>query len=146
MFKLANKKNLRSKTLGSKRGLTLLEILMVIALLGLVFTFIGKNIFSKFGSGKEKIARIFLSDVKGALDHYKLDCNDYPKSLQALIQNPGDCPAYATEGYWSKKQFKDPYGCDVSYTYDGGQITLKSLGQGCQEGGDGAATDIVFEE
>lgn len=146
MFKM--NRTLSLKNLGSKKGLTLLEILMVIALLGLIFTFIGKNVWSKFTGGKRKITQIYLAEIKGALDQYKLDCNDYPKNIQALIVNPNDCPAYALEGYLSgKKQIpKDPYGCDVSYSYDGGQMTLKSLGQGCEEGGEGESTDIPYVE
>jgi len=143
-----NKNLRRTISLKNKRGLTLLEILMVIALLGLIFTFIGKNIFSKFSSGKRKITLLFLDEIKGALDQYKLDCNDYPKSLQALVQNPGDCPAYAVDGYLGGKKVlpKDPYGCDVFYSYDGGTMVLKSLAQGCQEGGEGEAADIPARE
>lgn len=147
MFKITNR-TLSLKNLGSKKGLTLLEIMMVIALLGLIFTFIGKNVWGRFTGGKRKITQIFLAEIKGALDQYKLDCNDYPKNIQALVENPGDCPAYAVEGYMSgKKQLpKDPYGCEVSYTYEAGEMSLKSLGQGCQEGGEGEGTDIPFAE
>lgn len=132
----------------SKKGMTLLEILMVIALLALIFGFIGKNVMSKFTGGKRRITQIFLAEMKASLDQYKLDCNDYPKNIQALVENQGDCPAYALEGYvGGKKQLpKDPYGCDVFYQYDGGTVTLKSLGQGCAEGGEGESTDIPFVE
>ena len=138
----------KTVSLKSIRGLTLLEIMMVIALLGLIFTYIGKNVFARFTGGKRKITVIFLSEVKQALDQYKLDCNDYPKTLQALVENPGNCPAYAIGGYMGGKKVlpKDPYNCDIFYSYDGTNITLKSLGQGCQEGGEGEATDIPFEE
>ncbi len=147
MFKI-KARTLSFKNLGSKKGLTLLEIMMVIALLGLIFTFIGKNVWGRFTGGKRKITQIFLAEMKGALDQYKLDCNDYPKNINALVENPGDCPAYAVEGYMSgKKQLpKDPYGCAVSYSYEAGEMSLKSLGQGCQEGGEGEATDIPFAE
>lgn len=132
--------------LASKRGLTLLEIMMVIALLGLILGFIGKNVFSRFSSGKQKITQIYLSEINGALQQYKLDCNDFPKNIEALVTNPGDCPAYAVEGYIKKSQLKDPFNCSVSYSYDGGNIALKSLGDKCQEGGEGQATDILFQE
>ena len=132
----------------NKKGFTLMEILMVVALLGMIVAYVGKNLFSKLSGGKRKIAVLFMDEIKGALDQYKLDCNDYPKSLGALITNPGDCPAYAVEGYMSGKKAipKDPYGCDLAYSYDGGTMTLKSLGQGCQEGGEGEATDIPARE
>lgn len=142
------KKNKVTVNTKGKSGLTLLEILMVIALLGLIFTFIGKNVFSKFGSGKRKITTIFLAEIKQALDQYQLDCNDYPKALGALVENPGNCPAYSIGGYMGGKKAvpKDPFGCEVVYSYDGSTLTLKSLGQGCAEGGDGQGTDIPFEE
>lgn len=131
-----------------KSGMTIIEILMVIALIALIIGTVGKNVFSKFSGGKRKITKIYLSEIKGSLDQYKLDCNDYPKSISALIQNPGNCPSYATEGYLGakKKIPQDPYGCDPFYSYDGQTMVLKSLAQGCQEGGEGEGTDILFEE
>lgn len=147
MFKI-KPRTLSLNNFRSKNGLTLLEIMMVIALLGLIFTFIGKNVWGKFTGGKRKITQIYLAEIKGALDQYKLDCNDYPKNVQALVENPGDCPAYAVEGYMSgKKQIpKDPYGCAVAYSYEAGEMKLSSLGQGCQEGGEGEGIDIPFVE
>ena len=141
-------KKLNLKHPSLKSGMTLLEILMVIALIALIIGTVGKNVFSKFSGGKRKITKIYLSEIKGALDQYKLDCNDYPKAISALIENPGNCPSYATEGYMGgkKKITQDPYGCDPFYSYDGQTIVLKSLGQGCQEGGEGEGADIPFEE
>jgi general secretion pathway protein G len=142
-------KKLSLKTIRSnKSGMTLLEILMVIALIALIIGTVGKNVFSKFSGGKRKITKIYLSEIKGALDQYKLDCNNYPKNIAGLIENPGNCPSYATEGYMGgkKKVSQDPYGCDPFYSYDGQTMVLKSLGQGCQEGGEGEAADILFED
>jgi len=141
-------KKIKSKNLSHKNGMTLIEILMVIALIALIMGTVGKNVISKFSSGRKKVTLMYLSEMKGALDQYKLDCNDYPKAISALIQNPGNCPSYATEGYLSgkKKVPQDPYGCDPFYSYDGQTMVLKSLGQGCQEGGEGASADILFED
>ena len=141
----ANKK----KKIGfSKKGLTLIEIVLVLALLGLVLSVIGKKVFDNFSKGKRKLTLVFLADLKSSLDQYKIDCNTYPKSLEALVANPGDCPSYDPQGYMGgkKKMPKDPFGCDVVYETDGENVKLKSLGEGCQPGGEGKATDIELEE
>jgi general secretion pathway protein G len=148
---MLNKKELNSLTknsLKSKGGFTLLEILMVVALLGMLVAYVGRKVFSSFAGGKRKITVLYMDGIKGSLDQYKLDCNDYPKSLDALITNPGDCPQYAVEGYNNGKKTldKDPYNCPLFYKYEGGVMELKSLGSDCKEGGEGEATDIPARE
>lgn len=118
------------------RGMTLIEIILVIALLGMVMTFIGGKVINKFRGGQKKVTLIYLNEVKSAMEEYQLDCNTYPKKIDDLVENPGDCPAFRTGGYLSKKQLKDPYGCDPVYENDGTNIHLKSLGKECK-GGDG---------
>lgn len=128
------------------KGLTLIEIVLVLALLGMVVAFIGNKVFKTFNKAKSKIAAGYLAEIRSSLEEYKIDCNDYPKTFEGLYKNPGDCPAYDPQGYITKKSYKDPYGCTPFYSYDGGNIVLKSLGKGCAEGGEGEATDIEYTE
>lgn len=141
-------KNRKNRLGGSTSGLTLIEIILVLALLGLVATYIGNKVYKTFGKGKRKIAQIYLNDLKGSLDQYKIDCNSYPRNLDALVQNPGNCPAYDPDGYQAGKKTlqNDPFGCKPFYSYDGTTMVLKSLGDGCKEGGDGDQADIEFQE
>jgi general secretion pathway protein G len=66
--KVSRKKNVVS----SQGGFTLLEILMVVALLGMIVAYVGKNLFSKVAGGKRKIAVLYMDEIKGALDQYKI--------------------------------------------------------------------------
>lgn len=146
MINNLNNKKITNK-LKAKKGLTLIEIILVLALLGLVLSVIGKKVFDNFSKGKRKLALVYLSQMKESLDQYKIDCNVYPKTLDALITNPGDCPSYDPQGYMGgKKKLNDPFGCAPVYESDGETVKLKSLGEGCQEGGEGKNTDIEFEE
>jgi general secretion pathway protein G len=130
------------------KGLTLIEIILVLALLGMVVSFIGQKVFSQFKSGKRRLTSLYLAEIKSSLDQYKIDCNSYPQSLEALVQNPGNCPAYDPDGYLGGKRTvpNDPWGCQPAYRVEGTRVFLKSLGDGCQEGGEGDEADIVLED
>jgi len=77
----------------ARRGFTLLEILLALALLGLLAGVLITNTGNIFGQGQEATARIFVRDsMKTALTRYRLDLGDYPSTaegLAALITAPG---------------------------------------------------------
>lgn len=127
-----------------RAGMTLIEILMVLALLGLVLSIIGKSVFSSFSKGKVNAARIQIKQLEGDLDRYRLDCNKYPSTqegLKALMENPGSCKDWDTQKY--TKNIKDPWGAEFVYTCDDGlNYKITSLGADGKEGGEGEAGDI----
>jgi len=146
--------NVKSISSTAKRGFTLLEILMVLTLLGIVLSIVGKKVFSGFGQGQVRAAKIAIKQLEGNLDLYKLDCNRYPtteQTLKALIEAPSgapECKNYNTAGYLdgAKKLPKDPWDTEFVYTSDGITYTIKSLGADGKEGGDGNNKDISSED
>jgi len=134
----------------SKKGFTLLEILMVLALLGVIFSILGGKIISSFTRGKVNATKIQIQKVGSDLDQYKFDCNRYPttaQGLKALVSAPGDaplCPNYNPDGYngGKKKTPVDAWGSEFVYTSDGSNYVLKSLGADAMEGGDGENEDL----
>jgi len=81
-------------------GMTLLEVLIVLALISLVAASIGAMVFNQFNKGKLKIAKTQVSEVVGAVQQYMLD-------------NNSDCPADVEEleaQKLVKKGLKDPWG------------------------------------
>jgi len=129
----------------NKHGLTLLEILAVIALLGLVMSFLGTEIFSKLTRGKTDATRIMIKQLEQDLDRYRFDCNTYPTTAQgmkALIEAPGEeptCRSYDPNGYYSgkKKELpRDPFDTEFEYTCeDGINYVIKSYGPDKKPGG-----------
>jgi len=74
-----------------ERGFTLLEILVVLAILGLLVGLVAPAVMRQFGSAKEKIAHQSIERLATVLDMYKLDVGNYPtteQGLQALITRP----------------------------------------------------------
>src|SRR5438270_12792467 len=74
-----------------QQGFTLLELLVVLAILGLLIGLVAPRALNLLGSSKEKIARMDVERLAGNLDIYKLDVGTYPTSdqgLRALISRP----------------------------------------------------------
>ena len=134
----------------NKNGFTLIEILLVLALLGLVFSILGKRVFSGFSRGKVQATKIQIKQLEGDMDRYRLDCNFYPtteQGLKALVEKPTagkDCKNYDPAGYNGGKKAPptDAWGNDFQYTSDGLTYTIKSLGADGVEGGEADAADI----
>jgi general secretion pathway protein G len=74
-------------------GFTLLEILVVIAILGLLIGLVAPAALRQLGSARASVARQSIERLGSVLDLYKLDVGDYPgteQGLQALIERPTD--------------------------------------------------------
>jgi general secretion pathway protein G len=109
-------------------GFTLLEILIVVAIIGLIASLIVPNIIGRYEKSKEEIAKAQLEMLSSAIEAFRLDVGRYPNTLDELINS--------TEPNWrgpylAKKQIpKDPWGKDYQYKYPGehGSYDLYSLG------------------
>jgi len=72
-------------------GFTLLEILVVIAILSLLIGLVAPAALRQLGSARDSVAKQSIERLGGILDLYKLDTGSYPNSaqgLQALVQQP----------------------------------------------------------
>ena len=139
----------QSKTLRAAiRGMTLIEILVVLVLIGVVLGVVGGNFIGKGEKAKADAAKIEMGQIGQTLDLYKLETGRYPSSqegLQALISAP---PGVANWNgpYWKKSAVpKDPWGNDYRYASPGqnnAPFEISSFGADGKEGGEGANKDI----
>ncbi len=141
------------KPLRSEAGFTLTELLIVVAIIGMIGTFVAQNVISKFGKAKVDSTKIQMRNLGTVLDDFKRECGFYPttdQKLDALITKPTtgrDCKNYDPEGYIKGKKIpKDGWDNEFVYESDGNKYTLKSLGQDEAEGGTGNAADISSDE
>lgn len=78
-------------------GFTLLEILVVIAILGLLVGLVAPAALRQLGSARVSVARQSIERLGAVLDLYKLDVGVYPGTdpgLAALVQRPAGVAAW----------------------------------------------------
>ena len=130
-----------------QQGMTLIEILVVLVLIGIVMGILGGNFIGRGEKAKADAAKIEIGQIGQALDLYKLETGRYPSSsegLQALVTAPAGATNW-NGPYWKKSSIpKDPWGNDYRYASPGqkGAYDILSLGADGKEGGEGTNKDI----
>jgi general secretion pathway protein G len=130
-------------------GFTLLELLVVLAILGLLIGLVAPAALRQLGSAKEKIAHQSIERLAGVLDIYKLDVGSYPtteQGLQALITRPSGSVHWSGPYLKGEKLPEDPWNRPFVYRSPsqrpGHEYDLFSLGPTGQAGGTGASAAI----
>lgn len=110
------------------QGFTLVEIMIVLALVVMLGSFAGVKLIDQFKRAKADATKVQIASFKQALDAYYLSHNNYPETsqgLEALISKPstGKVPEnYPDGGYLGKKTIpKDPFGGIYHYECDDAQ-------------------------
>jgi general secretion pathway protein G len=132
----------------SQAGVTLIEMLVVVTIIGLFIALVGPRLWSNVDKAKITKARADIEGLMGALGTYKLDNGNFPTTEQGLIAlrvKPGDAPQW-NGPYLDKDLSKDPWGHDYLYKFPGEHGDLPdivSMGADGQPAGEGINADIV---
>lgn len=131
-------------------GFTLLEVLIVVAILGLLATIVAVNLAGRVEESKVTKARLQIAEFKKAIELFKLDTGRYPtaeEGLGALVKKPADAKKWKKGGYLdgTDKVPQDPWQNPYVYVYGGSEdkkFTLISYGVDGNKGGEGYDADI----
>ena len=132
-----------------QRGLTLVELLVVVAILGMISTIVVINVLPALDQSSVQKARTDIASIEAALQQYRLDNLDYPSDragLAALRSPPADLrqPDRYRAGGYIQRLPEDPWGSPYQYAYPGelGEFDVYSLGRDGRPGGEGLDADI----
>jgi len=136
-----------NRKLPGQGGFTLMELLVVLAILGLLMSLVGPRVLSQLGGAKTKTAAIQIKDLEQSLEMYKLDVGRFPNTeqgLNALVQKPVDVVGW--NGPYLKKSNVplDPWNRPYTYKYPGehGEFDIYTYGQDGSPGGEGEDADV----
>lgn len=129
------------------RGVTLIEMLVVVVIMGLFVGLVGVTLFRRADEAKRTATRAQIDSFMTALGAYKLDTGNFPTTdmgLAALRVKPEGVEQWAGP-YLPKEVPVDPWAHPYLYKYPGDhgdEPDLISLGADGAPGGDGNNADI----
>jgi general secretion pathway protein G len=140
---------MKSRRLWNQRGITLIEIMVVLVILGILATIIIPRISSKPEEARRTKAILDIKSIETALSLFHMENGFYPSTeqgLEALVEKPttGRIPnSYSEDGYLKKVPL-DPWKNPFVYLSPGahGDYDLISYGADGEEGGEGKFADV----
>ncbi len=117
----------------AQSGFTLVELLVVLAILSLLVMVATPQVLKYLGKAKNDTARIEMKSMSTALDLFLLDVGRYPtqqEGLQALVANPGGLQSWHGPYLKTTVVPSDPWGHPYQYRFPGqnGDYDLWTLG------------------
>ena len=110
-----------------KSGLTLIEVLMVVAIIGILAGVVAAKFSGKGKGARIKATRASIAAISTAIDVYEVDTGRFPSSLDGLLKDDGSAN-------WSGPYLKgdgipvDSWGTPFSYTVEGNNYKIVSGG------------------
>ena len=139
MNKLASVLLLNPENKNSRAGFTLVEILLVVAILGILAGVAVVSLKGRTKSASIQATRTSIQAIGTAIDTYEVDNGIYPQSLQSLLTKGNESNwngPYMKDG----RMPKDAWGNDFSYSLQSDTYKLSSPGP---DGQSGSADDIT---
>ena len=121
-----------------QRGMTLIEIMVVITILGLIMAAVGVAVIPKLDEAKQDTARLDIANINQALKLYYTKKGKYPDTgtgLRALVDTNN-----------LERIPTDPWGREYVYMNEGGKPVIISYGADGTAGGEGPDADISSKD
>ena len=134
----------RTAALARTHGFTLLELLVVVAIIGLLAAYVGPKYFTQVAKSEQTVAKAQIQAFARTLGTYRLDVGNFPtteEGLNALVVKPPGAEKW-NGPYLDKAVPNDPWGRPYLYRATEDDFEIVSYGKDGQPGGSGSAADI----
>lgn len=130
-----------------KAGLTLLEMMVVLAIIALIAGLAGPRLMESFGRAKSKSAEIQMGNLKSAVQLFYLDIGRYPseaEGLEALLKAPDGATTWRGPYLDSETNLNDPWERRYLFRAPGATqpFEIWSYGRDGKAGGSSEDSDI----
>ncbi|MDB5947216.1 MAG: gspG [Ramlibacter sp.] len=136
----------RRRSGAASAGFTLVELLVVLAILTLLAGLVGPRVLGQLGGAKSKTAAVQIADIEKAMELFKLDVGRFPtteEGLDALARKPPTVSSGWSGPYLKGSLPMDPWGKPYHYQLaPDGAVEIMSLGADGAAGGEGENADI----
>lgn len=114
-----------------RAGFTLVEMLVVLAIIGLISALVGPRVLSQLTDSRERAAKLQIEAFTSALDIFFIDVGRYPvqnEGLGALMQKPSSIQVWNGPYLRGDRVPLDPWGHEYRYQSDGRTFQITTLG------------------
>lgn len=130
------------KFVKSERGLTLVEIIVVLIILAVIMSIVAGKIFSSAEQARQLATNVKIQELKNSINVYNLRYNSMPPTLDALVKGTPETGA-GFIALTNDDGIRDAWGTPFIYQSDGKSYTIRSLGADRTDGGTGADADMT---
>lgn len=123
-----------------KSGFTLIEVLMVVAILGILAAVVVGNFSGRADATRVNATRASIHAIGLQIGIYQMDTGRYPASLENLLTSSGEPNWNGPYLQGGKDQIVDSWGTPFSYKQEGASFKIISAGKDLQIG---SADDIT---
>ena len=131
-------------SLRGQQGFSLIEILIVVALIALIAGMVANQVFGGQDRAKVRMAQAQITALAGKVSQYEGDTGNLPQRLEDLVSASGGVKGWL--GPYSKEsELKDPWNTAFDYRVSDRSFVITSYGADRKPGGQGVDADITSE-
>lgn len=130
-----------SDRLARGRGFTLVELMAVVAIIGLISAMVALAVGDSLTQTEQERVKVDLRVLEGAVDLFRMQAKRPPRTLEELWVRPSDVARWGP-AYVKHPPPRDPWGrVYLLERGPGGAVVIKTLGADGAVGGEGANAD-----